>query len=85
MTLDSVNVKDDCAVLVFYLNKLLAPNESVVLYEGVFLPAELTANAFGSTTLKDGFTVNVFAEAVFTSHTKIEDAKSAFEYAASKQ
>ena len=85
MVLDSVSVKDDCAVFVFYLNKLLASGESIVLYEGVSMPAELTANTVGTTSLKDGFTVKVFAEAVFTSNTAIENAKSAFEYAASKQ
>lgn len=85
MVLDSVSVKDDCEVLVFYLNEMLAPGGSVVLYEGLSMPAELTADTFETASLTDGFTVSVFAEAVFTSNTAIKDAKSAFEYAASRQ
>ncbi|MBR2615389.1 MAG: hypothetical protein IKC69_01780 [Clostridia bacterium] len=85
LKLESVSVKDDCAVLVFYASEMLAPGASITLYEGVSIPTELTANTVGTSSLKDGFTVKAFAEAVFTSNTAIQDAKSAFEYAASKQ
>lgn len=81
--LDSVTRKDDCFVLVLYVDQLLSPGESITLYDGILVPTELTREAIGRS---DGcFTVGVFAEAVFTESVTVRDAKSAFEYAASKQ
>lgn len=80
-SLDSVRQEGENAVLILYANRLVAPGETVVLYQGVSFPAEATATMLASTTLSDGFTVYVLAEAVYTSDPAVKDAKAAFEYA----
>lgn len=81
MTLDSVSEKGDDTVLVLYLNRTLSPGESIVLCKGVEVPTELTKEALVESTLRDAFTVDALAQAVYTASPAVKDAKSAFAYA----
>lgn len=86
-TEDSVN---DELVYVFYVNEIVSPNESVRLFDKVLIPTELEQADFATTSLKDGFSIDIFAEAVQTENvgTALADlptataanAKAAFEY-----
>lgn len=79
---------DDSLVYVFYVNKVVAPGESIRLFDKVLVPTELDQADFANTTLSDGFSIDIFAEAVQTDNVGVDDlanadaadAKTAFAY-----
>lgn len=83
---------NDELVFVFYVDEIVSPGESIRLFDKVLIPYQLEQNDFTDTTLSDGFSIDIFAEAVQTENvgTKLEDlptadatnAKAAFEYVA---
>ena len=83
---------DGTLTYVFYVNEIVEPGESIRLFDKVLIPTQLDQADFAETSLSDGFSIDIFAEAVQTENvgTKIEDlptadasnAKAAFEYVA---
>lgn len=83
---------DGKLVYVFYVNEIVSPGESVRLFDKVLIPYQLEQADVANTSLKDGFSIDIFAEAVQTENvgTAFEDlptanaanAKLAFEYVA---
>ena len=73
---------------VYYLKTVLAPTNQVELFESVTIPYQLTREDFANTTLSDGFSISVLAEAVQTQNVGVTNetgaamAKRAFEYVA---
>ena len=89
---DKKIVNDDPAVdtvsYVYYLKTVLAPTNQVELFESVTIPYQLTREDVANTTLSDGFSITVLAEAVQTQNVGVTNetgaamAKRAFEYVA---
>ena len=81
---------DGKLVYVFYVNEIVSPGESIRLFDKVLIPYQLEQADVADTSLKDGFSIDIFAEAVQTENvgTALEDlptanaanAKAAFEY-----
>ncbi len=81
---------NDELVFVFYVNEIVSPGESIRLFDKVLIPYQLEQADFAESSLKDGFSIDIFAEAVQTENvgTAFEDlptanaanAKAAFEY-----
>ena len=86
---------NDNLVYVYYVNKIVAPTESIRLFDGVIIPTDLTqqdvaneklSDGVTANTLKDGFTIDIFAEAVQADNTvtvatnlnSVEAAREAF-------
>ncbi len=83
---------NDELVFVFYVDEIVSPGESVRLFDKVLIPYQLEQADVANSSLKDGFSIDIYAEAVQTENvdTKLEDlptanaanAKAAFEYVA---
>ncbi len=81
---------NDELVFVFYVDEIVSPGESVRLFDKVLIPYQLEQADVANSSLKDGFSIDIYAEAVQTENvgTKLEDlptanaanAKAAFEY-----
>ena len=95
LVLESSDIVNDNLVYVYYVNKIVAPTESIRLFDGVIIPTDLTqqdvaneklSDGVTANTLKDGFTIDIFAEAVQADNTvtvatnlnSVEAAREAF-------
>lgn len=90
LVLDSVTKNEnnnDKIVYVFYVNEIVSPKESIRLFDKVLIPTELERTDLQG-SLSDGFTIDIFAEAIQTENVGVADlanadaadAKAAFEY-----
>ena len=95
LVLESSDIVNDNLVYVYYVNKIVAPTQSIRLFDGVIIPTDLTqqdvaneklSDGVTANTLKDGFTIDIFAEAVQADNTvvnatnlnSVEAAREAF-------
>ena len=95
LVLESSDIVNDNLVYVYYVNKIVAPTESIRLFDGVIIPTDLPqqdvaneklSDGVTANTLKDGFTIDIFAEAVQADNTvtvatnlnSVEAAREAF-------
>ena len=95
LVLESSATENDSLVYVYYVNKIVAPADSIRLFDGVIVPTGLTqqnianeklSDGVTANTLKDGFTIDIFAEAVQANNTvvnatelnSVEAAREAF-------
>jgi len=85
----STNTANDGSVsYVYYLKSTLERNSSVELFTSVTIPYQLTQTQVAETTLSNGFSITVFAEAVQTENVGVTNevgadrARKAFEYVA---
>ena len=95
LVLESSDIVNDNLVYVYYVNKIVAPTEPIRLFDGVIIPTDLTqqdvaneklSDGVTANTLKDGFTIDIFAEAVQADNTvtvatnlnSVEAAREAF-------
>lgn len=95
LVLESSDIVNDNLVYVYYVNKIVNPNGSIRLFDGVIIPTDLTqqdvaneklSDGVTANTLKDGFTIDIFAEAVQADNTvvnatnlnSVEAAREAF-------
>lgn len=71
-------IENDSLVYVYYVNKIVKPAESIKLFDSVEIPKGLTqqhvaneklSDGVTENTLKDGFTIDIFAEAVQADNT----------------
>lgn len=75
------DVNTDELVYVFYVNEIVSPDESIELFNKTLIPYKLTQKDFAETTLKDGFEINIFAEAIQTENLGDSgNAKDTFAY-----
>lgn len=83
--LDIDSVEDDATadelVFVMYVNEIVEPSESIELFNKTMIPYGLTQKDFAETTLNDGFSINIFAEAIQTENLGDSgNAKDTFAY-----
>lgn len=75
------DVANDQLVFVFYINEIVEPKESIELFNKTMIPYGLTQKDFAETTLKDGFTIKIGAEALQTENLGDSgNAKDTFAY-----
>lgn len=75
LVLDSHNEDrvNDVLEYTFYVNKIVASGEAVRLFDKVLVPTALDQDDFAKTTLKDGFSIDIYAEAVQTENVGVDN------------